>query len=130
MNCWFNGADASGAGPAGSVIFKKVSDVVNPGPAMTWVFLDERADSINDGELYVDMTGFSPFTPGSWAILDLPSNNHGGSAGSAFVDGHAEIHQWRDFILNLPLMQHHPGESTPKSQDTYWTMQHATTVIP
>jgi len=130
MNNWFAGSDAAGAGPAGSVIYRKITDVINPGPAMTWVFLDERVDSINDGELYTDMTGFNPLSPGSWAILDLPANNHGGSAGASFADGHAEIHLWHDFVRNLPLMQHHPGESTPNSQDTYCIMYYATTVIP
>jgi prepilin-type N-terminal cleavage/methylation domain-containing protein/prepilin-type processing-associated H-X9-DG protein len=134
MNCWFNGADALGeggndAGPQGSVLYKKVSDVMNPGPALTWLFLDERVDSINDGELYTDMYGFNPSTPGAWHILDLPANNHTGSGSASFVDGHVEIHQWRDFVLNEP-MPWGAGRSCPNSVDCYWLMYHATSVNP
>jgi prepilin-type N-terminal cleavage/methylation domain-containing protein/prepilin-type processing-associated H-X9-DG protein len=131
MNCWFNGADALGpgnAGPYGSVVYTKVSDVINPGPALTWLFLDERVDSINDGELYTCMYGFNPSTPGSWQIYDLPANNHSGSGSASFVDGHVEIHQWRDFVLNRAMPW--GRSSTPNSQDCSWLMYHATTVVP
>src|SRR5437867_66348 len=51
MNSWFNGADAdSFTGCYGYTKYKKLGQVLNPGPAMTILFLDERCDSINDGE--------------------------------------------------------------------------------
>jgi hypothetical protein len=51
MLSWFNGIDADGfSGCAGFTKYKKMSHVMNPGPAMTIVFLDGRCDSINDGE--------------------------------------------------------------------------------
>src|SRR5439155_19171991 len=38
--------------------FLKYSTMLNPGPSKTWVFLDEREDSINDGWFAVDMGGY------------------------------------------------------------------------
>jgi hypothetical protein len=58
MLSWFNGLDADQfAGCAGYTKYKKTSQIVNPGPSMTIVFLDERCDSINDGEWCTSMNG-------------------------------------------------------------------------
>ena len=67
MLSWFNGSDADGfTGCSGYKKYKKMSEVVNPGPAMTLVFLDERCDSINDGEWCSSMNGW-PDKDTSWA---------------------------------------------------------------
>jgi prepilin-type processing-associated H-X9-DG protein len=123
MNCWFNSADATAFG-SGFTVYRKIGDCLNPGPSMTFVFLDERADSINDGELITSMRGWDPSQPTSWAVIDIPANYHGGACGSAFVDGHSEIHQWRDVVLTLP-MGHSPSISAPNSKDAYWLMEHS-----
>jgi prepilin-type N-terminal cleavage/methylation domain-containing protein len=78
MLSWFDGSDAdSFAGCAGYKKYKKMSEVVNPGPAMTIVFLDERCDSINDGEWCSSMNGW-PDQPGIWVMIDFPAGYHGG----------------------------------------------------
>jgi prepilin-type N-terminal cleavage/methylation domain-containing protein/prepilin-type processing-associated H-X9-DG protein len=65
---------------------KKSSDISNPGPSETWVFVDENPDSINDA-------GF--FNPNSKThVVDLPASYHNGACGFAFADGHSEIHKW------------------------------------
>ena len=64
---------------------KKTSDFIYPGPAETWVYLDEHPCSINDA-------GF--FNPGVSAWIDQPASYHNGAAGFSFADGHAEIHKW------------------------------------
>lgn len=64
---------------------KKSGDFTDPGPAETWVYLDENADSINDA-------GF--FNPGPQNWIDLPAAYHNGAGGFSFADGHAEIHKW------------------------------------
>ena len=84
----------------GFVIYGRTTDLIKPGPSMTFVFVDERADSINDGELYTNMQGYDPYQPSNWVIQDVPSNYHGGSGGVSFADGHAEIHKWKDAVLN------------------------------
>jgi len=64
---------------------KKTDAFSYPGPAETWVFLDEHPCSINDAGF------FNPYVS-SW--VDQPANYHNGAAGLAFADGHSEIHKW------------------------------------
>lgn len=56
-------------------------------PSMTWVFVDEHADSINNGffTVYQDKD--------SWD--DLPAAYHNGACGFSFADGHSEIKKWQ-----------------------------------
>jgi prepilin-type N-terminal cleavage/methylation domain-containing protein len=124
MLSWFNGADAADVGP-GFIIYKKTTDLMKPGPAMTFVFLDERADSINDGEFYTNMQGWDPYNPNAWVVQDVPSNYHGGSGGIAFAEGHAEIHPWRDAVLNARWPYPY-ATSAKNSKDASWLMEHAT----
>ena len=71
---------ATGWNSEGWRIYRKSSDLSNPGPTRTFVFLDEREDSINDGMFVVDMSGF----PGSPAwLVDSPASYHGRSPSSA-----------------------------------------------
>ena len=124
MLSWFNGSDADGFGP-GYVKYTKMSQVIKPGPAMTLVFLDERADSINDGEWCSSMNGWDPAAPNAWSIVDIPANYHAGACGFAFADGHDEIHKWKDVVLNI-RMGHGPNIGAPNSKDAYWIMEHST----
>ena len=112
-------------------IYRKSSDMVDPGPSSTFVFLDEREDSINDGMFVVDMDGY----PGKARfIVDLPASYHNNAGGFSFADGHSEIRKWV-----------HP-ETTPKvlvgqarpyptplqdsnSPDVRWLQDHATRAI-
>jgi prepilin-type N-terminal cleavage/methylation domain-containing protein/prepilin-type processing-associated H-X9-DG protein len=64
----------------------KFSDMTFPGPAGTWVFVDEHPDSMNDA-------GF--FNPSQNTIVDTPATYHNGACGFAMADGHSEIHKWR-----------------------------------
>ena len=102
MLSWFAGADTARVGE-GFTIYYKTTDIVKPGPSMTFVLVDERADSINDGELYTNMQGYDPYQPSSWVIQDIPSNYHGGACGVAFADNHSEIHKWKDAVLNAQV---------------------------
>ncbi|MGA2867012.1 MAG: prepilin-type N-terminal cleavage/methylation domain-containing protein [Verrucomicrobiota bacterium] len=63
------------------------TDFIYPGPAETWVYVDEHPDSINDAGL------FNPDTPTHF--VDIPASYHNGACGFSFADGHAEIHKWR-----------------------------------
>jgi prepilin-type N-terminal cleavage/methylation domain-containing protein/prepilin-type processing-associated H-X9-DG protein len=101
MNNWVGGPgwDESGTwrpqSASGWLVYLKTSDLLEPGPAQTFVFLDEREDSINDGYFVVDMMGY-PNQPNSWRIVDYPASYHNAAAGFSFADGHAEIKKWRD----------------------------------
>lgn len=68
---------------------KKMSDLVKPGPSMTWTFVDEHPDSINDSVCYVNT-----YQSNSW--VDVPASYHNGACGFSFADGHSEIKKWRD----------------------------------
>ncbi len=70
---------------------KKLSDLARPGPAMVFVFLDEQADSINDGAFALD----PGYAQGSEKWRDLPASYHDGAAGMSFADGHVEMHAWQ-----------------------------------
>jgi len=68
---------------------KNTGDFIYPGPAETWVYLDEHPCSINDAGF------FNPYVT-SW--VDQPASYHNGAAGFAFADGHSEIHKWIDSL--------------------------------
>ena len=65
---------------------------------MTWVFIDECPDSINDGLFGVYMNSAS-----SWD--DVVGSTHNGSGGLSFADGHAEIRKWVDENTRWPVEQ-------------------------
>jgi prepilin-type N-terminal cleavage/methylation domain-containing protein/prepilin-type processing-associated H-X9-DG protein len=70
---------------------KKTSDFTEPGPAETWVYVDEHPDSINDA-------GF--FNPRASSWVDQPATYHNGAAGFSFADGHAEVKKWRGSLAH------------------------------
>ena len=90
----------AGGGPSGPnnlTIYKgiaKASEFLIPGPARTWVYIDEHPDSINDGGI------FPPNTASN--MPDPPATYHNGAAGVAMADGHCEIHRWTGAIMNKP----------------------------
>jgi prepilin-type N-terminal cleavage/methylation domain-containing protein/prepilin-type processing-associated H-X9-DG protein len=71
-------------------------DFIFPGPAETWVYLDEHPDSINDA-------GF--FNPHATQVVDMPASYHNSAGGLAFADGHSEIHKWKASMSqgNVPV---------------------------
>ncbi|HEY3862405.1 MAG TPA: prepilin-type N-terminal cleavage/methylation domain-containing protein [Verrucomicrobiae bacterium] len=105
----YNASSGQGVGAWGNnyPIYLKTSDLIpgeSPGPANTWVFVDERQDCINWGNYLTDMTGDSPPSPGLYEFSeDMPGMYHNKAAGYAFADGHAEIHRWLDIRTTPPL---------------------------
>jgi prepilin-type N-terminal cleavage/methylation domain-containing protein/prepilin-type processing-associated H-X9-DG protein len=100
-------------------VYYKTTDIINPGPAMCYVLLDEHPDSINAG-------GFANMMVESAAaarIIDFPASYHNGAGGISFADGHAEIRKWVDsrtrarvrYDNNLTL-----NVSSPNNQDMIW----------
>ena len=130
MNAWFNSTDVDGFGP-GFRQYKNMNDVIDPGPSRTWLFLDEREDSINDGEFVVGMNGY-PDKPQQWMIVDFPASYHNRAAGFSFVDGHSEIKKWVDPRTTPSLKK---GQylalnvASPNNQDAFWLMDRSTRKI-
>jgi prepilin-type N-terminal cleavage/methylation domain-containing protein/prepilin-type processing-associated H-X9-DG protein len=127
MNGWFDSSDVQGFS-TGYRVYKKMGDVFDPGASSTWLFMDEREDSINDGELIVSMNGW-PSQPNSWMIVDYPASYHGGAAGLSFVDGHSEIRKWVD-ARTRPVLK--KGQqiplniASPNNRDVFWLMERTT----
>jgi prepilin-type N-terminal cleavage/methylation domain-containing protein/prepilin-type processing-associated H-X9-DG protein len=91
-------------------------------PSDTFVVLDERPDSINDGSFFTkaDQPGY---------LQDVPASYHGNSAGFSFADGHSEIHKWICSYINQPIqsapINEHNLAGDPGVGDVYWLDQHA-----
>jgi prepilin-type processing-associated H-X9-DG protein len=67
--------------------YGKSTSMMNPGPAMTWVLLDEDVKNINDAAF-----AFGMEDP-RW--IDIPGTYHNSGCGFAFADGHSEARRWR-----------------------------------
>ena len=67
------------------VQFYKKADL--PTPAGIFVFLDEQADTINDGFFVNRLEDYL------WG--NLPGSYHNGAVNLAFADGHLDSHRWR-----------------------------------
>ncbi|MCF7668518.1 MAG: prepilin-type N-terminal cleavage/methylation domain-containing protein [Verrucomicrobia bacterium] len=109
----------------------KMSDLNNPGPAKTWVFMDEREDSINDGWFAVDMTGWV-VNPSGFRIVDYPASYHNGAAGIAFADGHAEIKKWVDPRTTPKLVKGQAlplDQASPNNDDIQWLHERTTGIV-
>ena len=76
-------------------MYLKESDLTRPGPSMTWVFLDEHPDSINDWLFGLHMPPVTLW-PQAASWDDMPASYHNGACGFSFADGHCEIHKWLD----------------------------------
>ena len=105
------------------LVYLKLSDFTQPGPANTWVFMDENPLSINDGSLAVSASA----ARGATYLVDWPSGNHNHAAGIAFADGHSVIHKWLDSRTYTPGDLVGPGEGgsgsnlqTPDDQDCFY----------
>jgi prepilin-type N-terminal cleavage/methylation domain-containing protein/prepilin-type processing-associated H-X9-DG protein len=92
---------------------KKASDLRIPGPAESWVYLDEHPDSINDA-------AFFPPGAGGWA--DMPASYHGGAGGIAFADGHSEIKKWSGTtVVPVHISDWNNGWASPANlKDVMW----------
>jgi prepilin-type N-terminal cleavage/methylation domain-containing protein len=122
--------DANCSGPAWR-LYKKYTDMVDPGPAKTWVFLDEREDKVNYGNFFTDMTGY-PDSQASWQFhFDMPGFYHHRACGFSFADGHAEIKRWVDQRTMPPIQEGGSWSgsayvSSPRNQDIFWMQERST----
>ncbi len=93
--------------------------MLRPGPAITFVILDERQDSINDGYFVTEMDGYP--NAATTKIVDYPASYHNKAAGFAFADGHSEVHRWRDPRTSPPIRTGLPlNVPSPNNPDVTW----------
>jgi prepilin-type processing-associated H-X9-DG protein len=85
-------------------------------PVEAVVFMDERAESINDGWFWGPRNKYN--------VQDLPAIYHGNNSSSfAYADGHAELQRWRDAKF-IGLTK--GGVVLPGGEDALWMWQHFT----
>jgi prepilin-type processing-associated H-X9-DG protein len=112
-------------------VYRKMGDMIDPGPSMTWVFLDEREDSINDGFWVTEMNGYPNLA--NTMIVDYPASYHNNAAGFSFADGHAEIKKWVDPRTTPKLKKGQPlplNVPSPNNRDVNWLQERATRKLP
>jgi prepilin-type processing-associated H-X9-DG protein len=96
-----------------------MSDLGNPGPAQTWVFIDERENSLNDGWFAVDV--YNQLSAATW--VDLPATRHNRGTVLSYADGHSEFKKWRD---SRTIAEMNPGTASPDNPDIAWLQQRTT----
>jgi prepilin-type N-terminal cleavage/methylation domain-containing protein len=91
----------------GFVEFQKFASIVGVsqgtgytfGPSSALVFVEEKDDSIDDGEFLIE------FTTGATSLANVPASYHTGAGLASFADGHAEIHTWYSNTVLKPAQQ-------------------------
>lgn len=133
INNWVGGAGWSQSGnwiprnPTGWVAYRAMSDMIDPGPSGTWVFLDEREDSINNGFFVVDMSGY-PNRPRQTRLVNVPASYHNKSGSLSFADGHSEFKKWQD-PRTTPAIERRDrplNTASPNNVDVVWLQEHTT----
>ena len=108
-------------------VYRKLGEMNDPGPSSTFVILDERETSINDGFFVVDMNGYPS---GATSMPDMPASYHNGAGGFSFADGHSEVHRWRDGFTKQPVKKNENiaalGNGPANNVDVRWLQDHAT----
>jgi len=113
-------------------LYLKTSDITDPGPASTILFWDQREDSINFGNFFIDMSGWPDNPSLTQFDQDLPASYHNRAGGISFVDGHAEIKKWKDSRTTPPVQSdsHWLYDtltlSSPNNPDIIWLQERAT----
>lgn len=137
MNSWMGSYHADGTpvpwrgSPQGKV-FRKASDIIHPTPAMAFVFIDERFDSINDAYFAVGMNGFGG-DGSEFVIVDYPASYHNNCGSLSFADGHCEIKKWIDPRTMPPLRTSENIEwyvDSPANADVRWLQERSTILEP
>jgi prepilin-type processing-associated H-X9-DG protein len=119
MNSAVGGSPTLGTGIPGRtyIAARKQSQLIKPGPSMTFVTLDEHGDSIDDGVFQLD----PGLAPGGEYWRNLPASYHNGAGSLSFADGHSEIRKWRDGNTVQPVKgQPYVRLNVRNSEDYKW----------
>jgi prepilin-type N-terminal cleavage/methylation domain-containing protein/prepilin-type processing-associated H-X9-DG protein len=96
-------------------VYGKMTDFRVPGPAKTWVLIDEDYRSINDAAFAITMV--------SSTFLDAPASYHGDGCGLAFADGHSEIKKWSDGRTVVKGTSFSAQTFNPINRDVSWMQE-------
>ena len=95
-------------------------------PSDRFVFLDERATTVDDG--YFEVLETANYD--SIQVNNMPANYHGLAAGFSFADGHAAIHKWTTSLFQTPPTVSLGTVSAPDNTDYEWILQNTTEALP
>jgi prepilin-type processing-associated H-X9-DG protein len=126
MSIWTGGNRGTDGGwGAKWKVYTKMGDVTDPGPSNTYVLLDEREDSINDGFFVTSMDGYP--SAAQTKMVDFPASYHNRAGGFSFVDGHAEIRKWVDSRTTPPINKNLSlNVPQPNNPDIVWMQDRST----
>jgi prepilin-type processing-associated H-X9-DG protein len=111
--------------------YGRMSDMVNPGPANLFIFIDVDQYSNVSALFWMNMS----VQPTSWG--QRPSVRHNFAGTFAFADGHGEIHKWTDARTGtiVPVFNSLIGrldseyvaeQGNPDNADILWLQAHTT----
>ncbi|HRI13822.1 MAG TPA: type II secretion system protein [Verrucomicrobiota bacterium] len=154
MNLWFGGIRGSldpnevfedGWHPALPVglrspswrMYRRLADVNDPGPASTFLFLDQREDTPMGSAFFINMQGWPDVPQQTRWHWGIPASYHHRAGIVTFADGHAEQKKWIDPRTTPPLQRgkylHKPDPSqlvetvpSPDNRDIVWLQERAT----
>ncbi len=86
MSTWMNNTPRNGAPPLPQYQFYTRADQLQH-PSDLFVWVDEDAISIDNGDFRLDLDQFTSFN-------NAPSAMHSQSSAIGFADGHVELHRW------------------------------------
>ena len=92
MNCWMGYVCSPPNQPY--KIFRKTTNIIGLAPTDAFVFMEERAESIDDGSFETQ--------EGNTSVANWPTDYHNGATTIGFSDGHAESHKWLPGLFSRP----------------------------
>jgi prepilin-type N-terminal cleavage/methylation domain-containing protein/prepilin-type processing-associated H-X9-DG protein len=102
--------------------YRKLGEIIRPGPAAMVTFVDERVETINDGSFALQWD-FDARQPAAWVLRDKPGVRHRNGANLTFADGHVERRRWQD---GRTLDPPRDDARMPGNRDILWLQEHAT----
>jgi prepilin-type N-terminal cleavage/methylation domain-containing protein/prepilin-type processing-associated H-X9-DG protein len=108
--------------------FFKQQDLGRLAPAGLFLFLEEDADSINDGSFAFEM----PESAAATRWIDMPAKYHANANNFSFIDGHVELHSWR-VPQAIPNVAWSSSWSSPpmvlNNPDVWWVGNHVSALV-
>ncbi len=105
--------------------YRKTSSLTRPGPANTFLILDE-GPTINDGFFATDLATYDPNDLPGKRTTDCPASYHNKAGSFSFTDGHSEIHKWKDARTWAVIAY---GWSSPNNLDIDWLQSKASAKV-
>jgi prepilin-type N-terminal cleavage/methylation domain-containing protein/prepilin-type processing-associated H-X9-DG protein len=123
MNSWINPGKTNEHDSAlwamPYVKFTQLGDFGVKSASDIFVFLDESYETIDDGFLYIPVSGYNAngsIDESQLNLYNIPASYHNKSGSFSYADGHAELHHW----YGSPVMT---------DDDIVWVITHATVPV-